>query len=136
MLRFPTELEVRIDTARGDFVKRRDDGSVEFVSPLPSPFNYGSVAGTLAPDGDREDVIVLGARLRAGTTLRARVLGRARFVDAGVADPKWLCGERLTTRDVYLLQLFFWAYTRFKRVLHAVRGERGPTHFDGIELAS
>ena len=67
-MRFPEQLEVLIDTPRGSFVKRRDDGSVDFVWPLPSPFNYGSVPDTLAPDGDREDAIVLA---RASPPARA-----------------------------------------------------------------
>jgi inorganic pyrophosphatase len=134
LLQFPTDLDVRIDTARGGFVKRRDDGRVEFVSPLPCPFNYGSVQGTEAPDGDREDVIVLGGKLARGCEVRVRVLGRVRFVDAGVDDHKWLCGDRLTRRELRLVGRFFKLYARAKRVLNALRGAGGATRFEGIEL--
>jgi inorganic pyrophosphatase len=131
---FPAELDIRIDTARGGFVKRRDDGSIDYVSPLPSPFNYGSVNGTRSHDGDREDVIVLGSRLTVGSTLRAKVLGRVQFVDAGVADPKWVCGEELTPSDLRRVRLFFWFYARAKWILNLLRGDLGVTRFDGIEL--
>lgn len=134
LLTFPTDLDVRIDTTRGGFVKRRDDGRVEFVSPLPCPFNYGSVEGTQAPDGDREDAIVLGGKLKRGSQLRVRVLGRVRFVDAGIADDKWLCGDRLTPRELRHVGRFFKLYARAKRVLNVLRGARGATRFEGIEL--
>lgn len=134
LLEFPTDLEVRIDTARGGFVKRRDDGRIEFVSPLPCPFNYGSAQGTQAADGDREDVIVLGNKLERGSEVRVRVIGRVRFIDAGVDDHKWLCGDRLTRRELRLVGRFFKLYARAKRVLNALRGAGGPTRFEGIEV--
>ena len=37
------ELEVVIEVPRGSFVKRGSSGSVDFISPLPCPFNYGAV---------------------------------------------------------------------------------------------
>jgi hypothetical protein len=39
----PPEVEVLIEIPRGSFVKRGSTGHVDFVSPLPCPFNYGSV---------------------------------------------------------------------------------------------
>lgn len=122
-----------IDTPRLSFVKRRDDGAIDFVSPLPSPFNYGSVPGTTSADGDRIDAIVLGPRLRAGAEVERDVVAVACFVDAGVPDPKWVCSEQpLTHADRALIHGFFALYVRMKRVIHALRGERGATRFDGI----
>jgi inorganic pyrophosphatase len=37
------ELDVVIEIPRGSFLKRGSTGRVDFVSPLPCPFNYGSV---------------------------------------------------------------------------------------------
>ena len=37
------ELEVVIEVPRGSFLKRGSTGRVDFVSPLPCPYNYGSV---------------------------------------------------------------------------------------------
>jgi inorganic pyrophosphatase len=134
LLDFPNELEVQIDTSRGGHVKRRDDGRVEFVSPIGCPFNYGSVVNTTAGDGDREDVIVLGDKLERGARLRVPVLGRVRFIDGGEQDHKWLCGEVLTTEEIYRIRRFFRLYTRAKRVLNLLSGADGPTRFEGIEL--
>lgn len=133
-LEFPNELEVQIDTPRGGHVKRRDDGSVEFLSPIGCPFNYGSVIGTTGGDGDREDVIVLGDKLDRGTRVRVPVLGRVRFIDAGEEDHKWLCGDVLTTEEIYRIRRFFRLYTRAKRVLNVLLGASGVTRFEGIEL--
>jgi inorganic pyrophosphatase len=131
---FPNELEVRIDTPLGGHVKRRDDGRVEFVSPIACPFNYGSAVNTQAPDGDREDVIVLGEKLDRGEFVRARVLGRVRFIDAGRQDHKWLCGESLGQREIHRIRRFFKLYSRAKRLLNALSGSSGVTRFEGIEL--
>ncbi|MFY0541612.1 hypothetical protein [Nannocystis pusilla] len=37
---------VKIEYPRWSVVKRRSDGSVDFVSPLPCPYNYGHVPGS------------------------------------------------------------------------------------------
>jgi inorganic pyrophosphatase len=133
-LEFPNELEVQIDTPRGGHVKRRDNGRVEFVSPIGCPFNYGSVIDTTAGDGDREDVIVLGDTLERGSRVRVPVLGRVRFIDAGEQDHKWLCGDELTQDEINRIRRFFRLYTRAKRVLNLLSGADGVTRFEGIEL--
>ena len=125
---------MQIDSPRGSFVKRRDDGRVDFVSPLPTPYNYGSVPGTLADDGDRIDANVLGAALPRGTRIEVPVRAVVRFVDAGDDDQKLVCSERpLTTRDRRGLIAFFAIYSRAKSVLNRMRGERGRTAFLGID---
>jgi inorganic pyrophosphatase len=133
-IHFPNELEVRIDTPLGGHVKRRDDGRIEFLSPIACPFNYGSALDTNAADGGREDVIVLGAKLERGSSVRVPVLGRVRFIDDGKQDHKWLCGDVLTQADISRIRRFFRVYTRAKRVLNALSGAHGPTRFEGIEL--
>ena len=39
----PPLVEVVVEIPRGSFLKRGSSGRVDFVSPLPCPFNYGSV---------------------------------------------------------------------------------------------
>ena len=39
----PPEVEVVIEVPRGSFLKRGSTGHIDFISPLPCPFNYGSV---------------------------------------------------------------------------------------------
>jgi inorganic pyrophosphatase len=130
-------LEVVIDVPRGSFVKRDDDGRVDYLSPLPCPFNYGSVPDTISGDGDRLDALVLGARLPRGAriTLPARAL--VRFVDAGQSDPKYICGQGPLGRgDRLLVAGFFAAYAHLKGLLNLLRGKGGPTRYDGIEELS
>jgi inorganic pyrophosphatase len=130
---FPDELEVEIEVPRGGFVKRTDRGSIDFVSPAPCPFNYGSVPGTLSGDGDRLDAIVLGASLPRGARVRVPVVGCVDFLDAGRADPKFVCSARpLGGRERLLIDGFFGLYARAKQLLNFVRGARGPTRYRGF----
>ena len=122
MLR-PSELvTVVIEVPRGSFVKRRPSGEVDFVSPFPCPYNYGSIEGTHGEDGDPLDAIVLGPRLPYGLRVCVRAMGWVDFVDAGVPDPKWVCttGEVLPS-DRSGVERFFHVYAGFKRVLYALR---------------
>lgn len=124
---------VEVEVPRFGFVKRRADGSVDFVSPIPCPFNYGSVPGTLAPDGDPLDAVVLGARRPRGARVEARVIGEVDFVDGGDSDPKRICavGEVSSWERVQVV-LFFRAYAHAKRWLNRLRGRPGRTAVDGI----
>lgn len=131
---FPSELEVVVDHPRGSFIKRRENGSIDYISPLPSPFNYGSVPGTRAADGDREDAIVLGRRVAAGARVRVPVRARVVFVDAGDLDPKWICGAHFGKRERLQVQLFFWLYAHLKRMLYMLRRRSGTTEYRGLEL--
>ena len=129
----PSEPEVLIESPRGSVVKRRADGSVDFISPLPCPYNYGCVPGLDSGDGDPLDVVVLGPRLRRGTRLRVPVVGVIGFLDAGCADPKVICSTRpLRPVDRWGLAAFFHTYALFKRGLYLARGRRtGDTRYVG-----
>jgi inorganic pyrophosphatase len=132
---FPAELELIVEIARWSLIKPRDDGSIDFISPLPCPFNYGSVPDTLAADGCREDVLLLGPRVSNGSRVRAPVVGRVRFVDAGRRDDKWVCSTAgLSARDRLRIELFFRVYAQLKRVLNALRCRAGVTRYAGLEL--
>ena len=129
----PHTLRVVIEVPRGGFVKRRDDGSIDFVSPLPCPFNYGSVPGTVSGDGDRLDALVLGPRLAAGVEVLVPVVARVDFVDAGASDPKYVCSRAPLGRiDALRVALFFRSYARLKGALNRLRGKRGPTAYRGM----
>ena len=39
----PLQVEVCIEIPRGSFIKRGSSGELDFVSPFPCPFNYGSI---------------------------------------------------------------------------------------------
>jgi inorganic pyrophosphatase len=127
-------LEVIIDVPRGSFIKRDDQGAIDFISPFPCPFNYGSVPNTVSGDGDRIDALVLGPRLSAGTRLTLPVVGRVFFVDAGESDPKYICSSLpLRERERLLVAVFFATYAYLKGGLNRVRGKRGTTRYGGIE---
>jgi len=123
---------VLVEVPRGGFVKRRPDGSTDFVAPLPCPYNYGSVLDTLAPDGDPLDALVLGPTLMRGEIVRVPLRAVFDFVDGGVADPKLVCSlAPLSDRDRRGVERFFAIYARFKQVLHLVRGGGRPTRAAG-----
>ena len=123
---------VIIDVPRGSFVKRKDDGAIDFVSPFPSPFNYGHVPGTVADDGDAVDAVVLGPRLPRGARANVPVRATIGFIDAGVADPKRICADRpLDGADRRRVEGFFRRYALVKRLINRVRGESGPTRYLG-----
>lgn len=127
-------LEVIIDVPRGSFIKRDDDGRIDYVSPLPCPFNYGSVPDTISGDGDRLDALVLGKRLSRGARVTLPAVGLVRFIDAGESDPKYICGAApLGRRDRFLVAGFFASYAYLKGALNLLRGKRGPTRYEGIE---
>jgi len=126
------DLTVVIDVPRGSFIKRDDDGAVDFVSPFPCPFNYGHVPGTLADDGDALDAVVLGPRLPHGTTATVTTRERVDFIDAGCADPKWVCADAPLSRFQRLQVVgFFRFYAVAKRLINRVRGKPGPTRYLG-----
>jgi len=122
-------LEVVIEVPRFSPVKRRPDGRVHFVAPVPSPFNYGSVVGSaLSADGDPLDALVLGPRLRRGARRRLPVLGIVAFVDAGADDPKVVLGLGLSPRERRRIESFFRRYAVAKRLMSRFRGR---TAYDG-----
>lgn len=123
-----TPVEVVIEVPRGAFVKRDAHGSLEFVSPLPCPFNYGSLPTVPAADGDAQDAVVLGPRQAAGQRVQVPVRALVRFVDAGQQDDKLICAHTaLSAADRRAVLGFFRLYALCKRLMNFARGRRGPT---------
>lgn len=131
----PAEVEWRIEVPRGGFVKRDAEGHIDFVSPLPCPFNYGCCPDLIGPDGEGIDVIVLGPRLRRGATGKSPLVGRVRFRDGGRDDPKWVCAaEPLSEADLTLLDRFFSAYALGKLAYSRYRGVVAETRYAGVDV--
>jgi inorganic pyrophosphatase len=127
------EVEVIIEVPRLGFVKRRPDGSVDFVSPLPTPVNYGSIVGTRAADGDPLDAVVLGPRLSRGARVKVPVRGVVGFLDAGDDDRKVICSARpLSAADRALVTSFFRIYAVAKGALNRARRRPGVTRYLGF----
>jgi len=112
----PETVTLIVEVPRGAFVKRDAAGRLDYVSPLPSPFNYGSVPGTRAADGEAQDVVLLGRRRRRGEQVEAPVVGVVYFRDGGVQDDKWVCGSARGW-ERRLVMAFFRFYAFGKRLL-------------------
>src|SRR5882757_6733993 len=89
----PPEVEVVIEVPRGSFLKRGSTGHIDFISPLPCPFNYGSVPSHLGLEGDLLDAVVLGPRLPLGAQRRVRAWGAVILTDRGMTDEKLICSD-------------------------------------------
>jgi inorganic pyrophosphatase len=130
-----TLIEVVIESPRFSHIKRKANGHIDFISPLPCPFNYGCVPELLSGDGDPIDAVVLGARLPRGTKVTTRVIAVVDFIDAGDIDPKWICSDApMTPTQHFSVHTFFVVYAIAKRQLNRVRGLPGATLYRGINL--
>jgi inorganic pyrophosphatase len=128
----PLELDVLIEIPRGSFLKRGFTGKVDFVSPLPCPFNYGAVPRYLGLEGDLLDAVVLGPRLPAGTLLRVKAWGAITLRDRGMIDDKLICShEPLLPGQRSELLRFFRFYAKCKGVLNFVRRRPGRNACEG-----
>ena len=125
-------LDVVVEIPRGSFLKRGSTGQLDFVSPFPCPFNYGSVPTYLGLEGDLLDAVVLGPRLARGTRVSVPALAAIRFEDRGIYDDKLICStEPMTQGQRTRVLLFFRFYALCKRLLNLARGRPGRTACDG-----
>jgi inorganic pyrophosphatase len=133
-------MKVTVETPKWSFVKYRMDGGVfrrEFLSPLPTLFNSGFVAGTRAADGMPRDAIVLGPRLPQGAEVVVKDLGSVHFIDDGVEDDKMIAsaGESPGWEDRFRIHLFFTAYALFKKARCIASGrDARRCRYEGISL--
>ncbi len=123
----PPEVEVIIEIPKGSFIKRGSTGHVDFVSPLPCPFNYGSVPSYVGLEGDLLDALVLGPRLQAGTLLRVKAWGAVTLTDRGMSDDKLVCSTYpLSDAQKRNVLRFFGFYAKCKGLLNILRASTGP----------
>ena len=128
----PPLLEVVIEVPRGSFLKRGPDGQVHFVSPLPCPYNYGSVPTHLGGEGDLLDALVLGPRLPFGSRRRLRVWGAVTMTDRGQSDDKLICAAvRPTAAQRRAVLQFFGFYARCKALLNFLLRRPGRNACEG-----
>jgi len=133
----PIEVEVLIEVPRGSFLKRGSTGHIDFVSPLPCPFNYGSVPTHVGLEGDLLDAVVLGPRLSAGTRIRVAAWGAVTLTDRGMSDDKLICSASpLLAGQRRKVLRFFRFYARCKGLLNLWRRRAGRNACEGwIEAA-
>jgi inorganic pyrophosphatase len=125
-------LEVVIEIPRGSFLKRGSIGRLDFISPFPCPFNYGSVDAYVGCEGDLLDAVVLGPRLRRGTRITVRAFGAIGLTDRGMYDDKLICSDHpIGPVQRFLVLLFFKFYARCKGLLNLFRGRSGRNNCEG-----
>ena len=131
------EVEVVIEIPRGSFLKRGSTGCVDFISPLPCPFNYGSVPRYLGMEGDLLDAVVLGPRLPFGTRLKVRAWGAITLTDRGMQDDKLVCSDRpVTAAQRRAVLRFFHLYAKCKGLLNLWRRRPGRNACEGWHEAN
>ena len=125
-------VDVVIEVPRGSFLKRGSTGHVDFVSPLPCPYNYGSVPTHVGLEGDLLDALVLGPRLPLGAKVTVTAWGAVTLVDRGIADDKLICGATPpSSADRKAVLRFFRFYALCKRLLNVWRRRSGRNACDG-----
>ena len=121
-----------IEVPRGSFLKRGSTGHVDFVSPLPCPFNYGSVPAYVGLEGDLLDAVVLGPRLPLATSIRVKAWGAVTLTDRGMTDDKLICSShRLDASERRKILRFFRFYAKCKGLLNLWRRRPGRNACDG-----
>ena len=125
-------VEVIIEIPRGNILKRDSTGKLDFISPLPCPFNYGSIPAFIGLDGDLLDAVVLGPRLPSGATITVHVWGAVRMIDRGSYDDKLICSRSpISPWKQRLILLFFMIYAKAKSLINLTRGSWGRNSCEG-----
>jgi len=125
-------VEVVIEVPRGSFLKRGSTGHIDFVSPFPCPFNYGSVPAFVGLEGDLLDAVVLGPRLPYGTRVRVTARGAVMLTDRGMTDDKLICSDRpVSAKERRMVLRFFHLYAKCKGLLNLLRRRPGRNACDG-----
>ena len=126
------EVDVVIEVPRGSFIKRGSTGQVDFISPLPCPFNYGSVPAYIGLEGDLLDALVLGPRLPLGTRVRVQAWGAVTMIDRGMGDDKLICSDHcVTAAERRRVLRFFCFYAKCKGLLNVWRRRPGRNACEG-----
>ena len=128
----PPEVEVVIEVPRGSFLKRGSTGHVDFISPLPCPFNYGAVPNFIGLEGDLLDAVVLGPRLPFGARTRVKAWGAVILTDRGMVDDKLICSkDPLNSSERRKVLRFFHFYAKCKWLLNVWRRRPGRNACEG-----
>ena len=125
-------VDVVIEIPRGSFLKRGSNGHIDFVSPFPCPFNYGSIHEYIGGEGDLLDAVVLGPRLAVGSRVRVNAYGAVGLSERFMYDDKLICSVReITSTERRNILIFFKLYAFSKGILNLFRGQRGRSRCEG-----
>ncbi len=129
-------VEVVIEIPRGSFLKRGSTGELDFISPLPCPFNYGSIPAFIGLEGDLLDAVVLGSRLPVGKKIKVYAWGAIGLTDRGLYDDKLICSQLpISQWKRQLILMFFKIYAKAKSLLNMTRGRKGLNRCEGWDKA-
>ena len=129
----PDVVTVRVEVPRFGFIRRDGNGKIDYISPIPCPFNYGAIDAIIGGDGMPLDALFFGRRQPIGSHVELTPRALVQFLDGGEQDNKIVCSNQpLTTLERVQVSLFFWIYARVKHVLNRLRGIRGATLYSGI----
>jgi inorganic pyrophosphatase len=133
----PPRVEVVIEIPRGSFLKRGSNGHLDFLSPFPCPYNYGSIHEYIGGEGDYLDAIVLGPRLPAGTRIETTAYGAVGLSERFMSDDKLVCDDLpILDSDRRKILQFFRFYAFCKGILNRIRRQPGRSSCDGWGEAS
>ena len=125
-------VKVVIEIPKWSFIKRGSSGQVDFVSPFPCPFNYGSVPQYVGLEGDLLDALVLGPRLPRGTRVTVQAHGAVGLSERGIYDDKIVASHGpLGPWQARGVLAFFHFYAFCKGLLTVFRGYRGFARCEG-----
>ncbi|MEE9594759.1 MAG: inorganic diphosphatase [Candidatus Hydrothermarchaeales archaeon] len=103
------------------------------TSPIPTPFNYGFIEGTLGEDGMPLDVVILGKKHPPGSKLDLKIIGKVGFIDDGRVDDKFIATLD-GNRHEMAIRIFFTVYTVAKLVMGLLKLRRWTKNkFTGVE---
>jgi len=126
------EVQVLIEIPRGSFLKRGSTGHLDFISPLPCPFNYGSVPQLVGLEGDLLDAVVLGPRLARGSRIEVKAWGAVTLTDRGMSDDKLICSRGpVSSNEQRRVLRFFRFYAKCKGLLNWLRRRPGRNACEG-----
>jgi inorganic pyrophosphatase len=133
-------MRVVIETPKYSFFKcNKQDSSQgsrfvkEFLSPIPTIFNYGFIEGSLADDGMEKDVVVIGPRVPQGTVLEVdKFHGVVKFVDDSLEDNKEVvCKGGFYSKPIFYF--YFHLYATFKVAYYLILKRKiANCKFNGI----
>jgi inorganic pyrophosphatase len=122
----PKHVRVRIEVSKGSHIKRGSRGEIDYLSPFPCPWNYGSAIDLMGADGDPLDVVVMGEKLKSGAVVEVELQGHIPFLDLGLKDDKWVgAPAALRSEEIDQLNRFFRRYAQAKRLVNRVRRRGG-----------
>ena len=125
-------VKVVIEIPKWSFLKRGSTGNVDFISPFPCPFNYGSVPGLLGGEGDLLDAVVLGRRLARGSQIEVYAFCAIGLSERFMRDDKLICSHQpITPAQLQSVLLFFKLYASCKGLWNWYRGRPGESRCEG-----